>query len=84
MDPAVDHQPPFKPIIYASALEKGYTPASIVVDRPTVYEDPESGFIWRPENYSRKFLVIHASSTPIPVKAFTTGSVLTTVPNRIE
>ncbi|NNL67254.1 MAG: penicillin-binding protein 1A, partial [Myxococcales bacterium] len=46
----------FKPIIYAAALEKDYTPASILVDRPVVYEDPESGFVWRPQNYSRKFL----------------------------
>ncbi len=46
----------FKPFVYAAALEQGYTPASIVVDRPVVYEDPESGFVWRPENYSRRFL----------------------------
>ena len=46
----------FKPVIYAAALEKDYTPASILVDRPVVYEDPESGFVWRPQNYSRKFL----------------------------
>jgi len=46
----------FKPIIYAAALEADYTPASILVDRPVVYEDPESGFVWRPQNYSRKFL----------------------------
>jgi len=46
----------FKPIIYAAALEKDYTPASILVDRPVVYEDPASGFVWRPQNYGRKFL----------------------------
>ena len=46
----------FKPLIYAAALERDYTPASILVDRPVVYEDPESGFVWRPQNYSRKFL----------------------------
>jgi penicillin-binding protein 1A len=46
----------FKPVIYAAALDKDYTPASILVDRPVVYEDPESGFVWRPQNYSRKFL----------------------------
>lgn len=46
----------FKPIIYAAALDRDYTPASILVDRPVVYEDPESGFVWRPQNYSRKFL----------------------------
>lgn len=40
----------FKPLVYAAALEAGFTPASIVVDRPVVYED------WRPENYGRRFL----------------------------
>ena len=46
----------FKPVIYAAALGRGFTPASIVYDRPVVYDDPESGFTWRPENYGRRFL----------------------------
>ncbi len=46
----------FKPIIYGAAIAQGYTPVSIIVDRPVVYDDPESGFTWRPENYGRKFL----------------------------
>ncbi len=46
----------FKPIIYAAALMEGQTPTSIVVDRPLVYEDPESGFVWRPGNYKGRFL----------------------------
>jgi len=45
----------FKPLIYAAALSRGYTPASIVFDRPIVYTDEESGFIWRPRNYKRSF-----------------------------
>ncbi|MBW2541185.1 MAG: PBP1A family penicillin-binding protein [Deltaproteobacteria bacterium] len=45
----------FKPLIYAAALDRGYTPASIVFDRPIVYTDDESGFIWRPRNYKRSF-----------------------------
>jgi penicillin-binding protein 1A len=45
----------FKPLIYAAALDSGYTPASIVFDRPIVYTDEESGFIWRPRNYKRSF-----------------------------
>jgi penicillin-binding protein 1A len=40
----------FKPIVYTAALGSGKTPASIVWDRPVVYEN------FRPENYSRKFL----------------------------
>jgi penicillin-binding protein 1A len=45
----------FKPIIYGAALAKGYTPASIVWDRPVVYTDETSGFTWRPRNYGRAF-----------------------------
>jgi len=45
----------FKPFIYGAAIEKGYTPATIVFDRPVVYTDEESGFVWRPRNYGRAF-----------------------------
>lgn len=44
----------FKSILYAAALEKGYTPASIIVDAPIVYEDSESGK-WKPANFEEKF-----------------------------
>ncbi|MBF0136077.1 MAG: PBP1A family penicillin-binding protein [Magnetococcus sp. DMHC-1] len=49
----------FKPFIYAAALEKGYTPVSMIDDSPIPlsYRDPDTGEIkvWRPENYERKF-----------------------------
>ena len=45
----------FKPVVYATALMLGYTPASIVYDTPIVYEDNETGRTWKPENYSEKF-----------------------------
>jgi penicillin-binding protein 1A len=45
----------FKPFIYGAALERGYTPVSEVVDRPVVYTDPVSGFVWAPRNYGRQF-----------------------------
>ena len=45
----------FKPLVYAAALGRGYTAASILHDRPVVMEDG-SGKTWRPQNYSRKFL----------------------------
>nr|WP_233144741.1 PBP1A family penicillin-binding protein [Methyloprofundus sedimenti] len=46
----------FKPIIYTSALESGYTAASIINDAPIVgtYDSTEES-AWRPENYSHKF-----------------------------
>ncbi len=45
----------FKPIIYATALKKGYTPASLILDAPVVYEQEEEGEIWKPENYEKRF-----------------------------
>ncbi|MBW2271958.1 MAG: PBP1A family penicillin-binding protein [Deltaproteobacteria bacterium] len=45
----------FKPFIYGAALEQNYTPVSTLWDRPAVYEDPVSGFVWRPQNYGRHF-----------------------------
>ena len=43
----------FKPIIYASALDKGYTPASIIVDAPIVFEWGDKK--WKPKNFEGKF-----------------------------
>jgi penicillin-binding protein 1A len=40
----------FKPIVYATALDNGYTPSSIVLDAP-IEIDVGNGEIWRPENY---------------------------------
>lgn len=45
----------FKPIIYTTALEEGYTPASLINDAPIVVDDPLQEGQWRPENYSKKF-----------------------------
>lgn len=42
----------FKPFIYAAALEKGFTTASILNDAPVVFEDSGLESSWRPENYS--------------------------------
>lgn len=43
----------FKPIIYASALEHGFTPASIINDEPVSYPGGPNGE-WKPENYDHK------------------------------
>lgn len=45
----------FKPFVYAAALDKGYTAASIVADAPVVFDAPGLEDTWRPENYSGKF-----------------------------
>ena len=44
----------FKPIVYAAALDKMYTPASLINDAPVVFEDSALEGEWRPENYSGK------------------------------
>jgi penicillin-binding protein 1A len=44
----------FKPIIYAAALDKGLTPATIIEDSEVEYPDGAGG-IWRPKNYDRTF-----------------------------
>ncbi len=45
----------FKPIIYTAALDHGFTPASIIVDAPIIYEDTSVEFEWKPQNYGGKF-----------------------------
>lgn len=45
----------FKPVIYTTALETGFTAASIIIDAPIVVDDPSQESEWRPQNYSRKF-----------------------------
>ncbi|MFH1702442.1 MAG: PBP1A family penicillin-binding protein [Nitrospirota bacterium] len=44
----------FKPIIYAAAMDYGFTPASIITDEPVVYYGGPRGE-WSPENYDHKF-----------------------------
>ena len=45
----------FKPIIYASALDKGFTPATTIIDSPIVYQDIDHDFTWKHKNYKEKF-----------------------------
>lgn len=45
----------FKPIIYATALERGLTPASLLVDNPVIFTDAGLDRVWKPENYEEKF-----------------------------
>ncbi|MBF0411208.1 MAG: PBP1A family penicillin-binding protein [Desulfamplus sp.] len=44
----------FKPIIYAAALDKGYTTSSIIIDSPISFKDG-SNKIWEPQNYNERF-----------------------------
>ena len=45
----------FKPFVYLAALEKGYTPATRVLDAPFVLDQGPGLGKWKPANYARKF-----------------------------
>jgi penicillin-binding protein 1A len=45
----------FKPIVYATALENGYTPASVVMDSEITLKGAKEGESWTPENYNKKY-----------------------------
>ncbi|NGX17445.1 penicillin-binding protein 1A [Wenzhouxiangella sp. XN24] len=45
----------FKPFVYSAALERGLTAASIEIDAPVVYDDPQLEDTWRPQNYTGRF-----------------------------
>ena len=45
----------FKPFVYATALDNGYTPASVILDAPIEIEQGPGLDIWRPENYKGKY-----------------------------
>jgi penicillin-binding protein 1A len=45
----------FKPLVYAAALDNGYTPSSVVMDAP-LSVDQGTGQVWEPENYGNDFL----------------------------
>ncbi|WP_319798158.1 penicillin-binding protein 1A [Nitrobacter sp.] len=44
----------FKPIVYSTALDNGYTPSTVVVDAPIEIDQGQGSGVWRPENYSKE------------------------------
>jgi penicillin-binding protein 1A len=42
----------FKPIVYSSAIDNGYTPSTVLVDAPIEIDQGPGGGVWRPENFS--------------------------------
>ena len=65
-----DRQPgsSFKPFIYAAALAKGYTLATLINDAPIAMDDPSQEGLWRPHNAN------HTFNGPMRFKAALTGS----------
>ncbi len=45
----------FKPIVYTTAIDRGFTPTSILIDAPVSYT-AGNGQIYAPHNYDHKFL----------------------------
>ena len=46
----------FKPFIYSAALEKGFTPATVINDAPLFFDAGSTGSQpWEPKNYDGKF-----------------------------
>lgn len=45
----------FKPIIYATAVNQGFSPGTPIVDSGAVYNENDAELTWRPENYEQKF-----------------------------
>ncbi len=46
----------FKPLIYAAAIEKGYTPSTVLMDSPIEYSDHDGGSYWAPKNYDKGYM----------------------------
>ncbi|NDV19308.1 PBP1A family penicillin-binding protein [Pseudodesulfovibrio sp. JC047] len=45
----------FKPIVYSTALDNGFTPSTLVLDAPIVYANDAEGKLWRPQNFEGTF-----------------------------
>ena len=45
----------FKPIVFTAAIDRGYTPASIIVDEPTSFQAGAGQPAYAPSNYDRRF-----------------------------
>ena len=45
----------FKPFVYLAALDKGFTPSSLILDAPFVIDQGPGLPKWRPANYTKKF-----------------------------
>ena len=45
----------FKPFVYLTALDNGFTPSSLILDAPFEYDPGHGQPIWRPENYHQSY-----------------------------
>ena len=62
----------FKPVIYAAALNKGFTCSDIIIDSPLALSIPGTVEVWRPKNYRGGFqgpvtfrdAIVHSRNIP--------------------
>ncbi len=52
----------FKPLVYAAALARGYTPATVIVDEPIRLPGSRRGRYWSPRNFDRRY------DGPVPLR----------------
>ncbi|HYB08039.1 MAG TPA: penicillin-binding protein 1A [Alphaproteobacteria bacterium] len=45
----------FKPFVYLTAVNNGYTPSTMVLDAPFVFDQGPGLGLWKPGNYEKKF-----------------------------
>ncbi len=43
----------FKPFVFSAALDRNFTPASVIIDEPLMYND--NGRVWMPQNFDKKY-----------------------------
>lgn len=46
----------FKPIVYALAVERGFSQNQTILDAPVIFKGARDGKDWRPENFSKTYL----------------------------
>lgn len=45
----------FKPLVYIAALERGMTPATVVIDEAVTFPGAKSGNDWKPQNFDNRY-----------------------------
>jgi penicillin-binding protein 1A len=63
----------FKPFVYMAALDKGFTPSSLILDAPFEYFQGPGLPLWKPENYEQDFM----GPTPLRVGVEKSRNVMT-------
>ncbi len=55
----------FKPFVYLTALEEGYTPSTLILDAPYVVDQGQGLPKWKPANYTEEFYGLTTMRTGI-------------------